>query len=54
MRLEWIGEEALRDDVEDACVREVGVEGRVEGVLEGRGLLICGGRFEVGDGDADV
>ena len=45
--------EALGDDVEDAGAGEVGVEGGVEGLLEGGGLGVGGQRLEVGDGDAD-
>ena len=45
--------EALGDDVEDACCGEVGVEGGIEGLLEGQGLCVGGERLEVGDGDAD-
>ena len=47
-------QQALGDDVEDAGVGEVGVEGRVEGALEAVGLRVGGGGLEVGDGDANV
>lgn len=49
-----LGEEAFGDDIEDASVGEIAVEGRVEGALEGRGLGVARCGFEVGDGDADV
>ena len=47
-------QQALGDDVEDACVGEIGVEGCVEGALESGYLRVGGGGFEIGDGDADV
>ena len=45
--------EALGDDVEDAGRGQVGVEGCVEGLLEGCGLGVGCAGLEVGDGDAD-
>ncbi len=47
-------QKALGDDVEDAGVGEVVEESCVEGALQGVGLRIGRGRFEVRDGDANV
>ena len=46
--------DALRDQVEDACVVQVVEEGRVEGGFERRGLWVLRGGREIGGGDPDL